>query len=124
MLTGESIPVEKTVGDMVTGASINKNGFIKFRVERIGKDTSLSQIIRLVEEAQGKKAPIANLADKVSGVFVPLVMSIALVSGMVWYFVGHETFQFSLTIFISVLVIRSEERRVGKECRSRWSPYH
>src|SRR3712207_3717482 len=105
MLTGESIPVEKTVGDMVTGASINKNGFIKFRVERIGKDTSLSQIIRLVEEAQGKKAPIANLADKVSGVFVPVVMSIALVSGIIWYFVGHESFQFSLTIFISVLVI-------------------
>lgn len=105
MLTGESIPVEKSIGDTVTGASINKNGYIKFVAQRVGKDTSLSQIIRLVEDAQSKKAPIANLADKVSGIFVPVVMTIAAVSGLAWYFIGHETFQFSLTIFISVLVI-------------------
>ena len=105
MLTGESIPVEKSIGDRVVGASINKNGYIKFVAERVGKDTSLSQIIRLVEEAQGKKAPIASLADKVSGIFVPFVMTIALISGLGWYFIGQETFEFSLTIFISVLVI-------------------
>ena len=105
MLTGESIPVEKSIGDRVVGASINKNGYIKFVAERVGRDTSLSQIIRLVEEAQGKKAPIASLADKVSGIFVPFVMTIALISGLGWYFTGQETFEFSLTIFISVLVI-------------------
>lgn len=105
MLTGESIPVEKSIGDRVVGASINKNGYIKFVAERVGRDTSLSQIIRLVEEAQGKKAPIASLADKVSGIFVPFVMTIALTSGLGWYFIGHESFEFSLTIFISVLVI-------------------
>lgn len=105
MLTGESIPVEKSIGDRVVGASINKNGYIKFVAERVGRDTSLSQIIRLVEEAQGKKAPIASLADKVSGIFVPFVMMIALISGLGWYFIGQETFEFSLTIFISVLVI-------------------
>lgn len=105
MLTGESIPVEKSIGDRVVGASINKNGYIKFVAERVGRDTSLSQIIRLVEEAQGKKAPIASLADKVSGIFVPFVMTIALTSCLGWYFIGHESFEFSLTIFISVLVI-------------------
>lgn len=105
MLTGESVPVEKSIGDRVVGASINKNGYIKFVAERVGRDTSLSQIIRLVEEAQGKKAPIASLADKVSGIFVPFVMTIALISGLGWYFIGQETFEFSLTIFISVLVI-------------------
>lgn len=105
MLTGESIPVEKSIGDRVVGASINKNGYFKFVAERVGRDTSLSQIIRLVEEAQGKKAPIASLADKVSGIFVPFVMTIALISGLGWYFIGQETFEFSLTIFISVLVI-------------------
>lgn len=105
MLTGESIPVEKSIGDRVVGASINKNGYIKFVADRVGRDTSLSQIIRLVEEAQGKKAPIASLADKVSGIFVPFVMTIALISGLGWYFIGQETFEFSLTIFISVLVI-------------------
>lgn len=105
MLTGESIPVEKSIGDRVVGASINKNGYIKYVAERVGRDTSLSQIIRLVEEAQGKKAPIASLADKVSGIFVPFVMTIALISGLGWYFIGQETFEFSLTIFISVLVI-------------------
>ena len=105
MLTGESIPVEKTVGDPVTGASVNKNGYIKFKVEKVGKDTTLSQIIRLVEEAQNRKAPIANLADLISGYFVPTVIGIALVSGLGWLFIGGTSFQFAFTIFISVLVI-------------------
>lgn len=105
MLTGESIPVEKTVGDPVTGASVNKNGYIKFKVEKVGKDTTLSQIISLVEEAQNRKAPIANLADLISGYFVPTVIAIALVSGLAWLFIGGTSFQFAFTIFISVLVI-------------------
>lgn len=105
MLTGESIPVEKTVGDPVTGASVNKNGYIKFKVEKVGKDTTLSQIISLVEEAQNRKAPIANLADLISGYFVPTVIGIALVSGLAWLFIGGTSFQFAFTIFISVLVI-------------------
>lgn len=105
MLTGESMPVTKYIGDKVTGSSINNNGFVKFRAEKVGKDTVLQQIIRLVEQAQGKKAPISKLADEVSGFFVPIVMAIALVSALLWYFVGGHDFQFSLTIFISVLVI-------------------
>lgn len=105
MLTGESIPIEKNIGDFVTGASINKNGFIKFKAEKIGKDTMLSQIIKLVEDAQNKKAPIANLADVVSGYFVPAVMFISLVSALLWFFIGRAGFEFSLTIFVSVLVI-------------------
>lgn len=105
MLTGESIPVEKTIDNYVTGSSINKNGFIKFKAEKVGKDTTLYQIIKLVEDAQNKKAPIANLADIVSGVFVPIVMTIAIVSALLWYFIGGSGFEFALTIFISVLVI-------------------
>ena len=105
MLTGESIPVEKTVGDSVTGASINKNGYIKFRVEKIGRDTVLSQIIRMVEEAQSRKAPIAKLADIVSGYFVPSVIVISIISGLLWFLLGGASFQFAFTIFISVLVI-------------------
>lgn len=104
MLTGESFPVEKEIGSKVTGASINKNGYFKFRAEKIGKDTVLFQIIKLVEDAQNKKAPIANLADIVSGVFVPIVMVISLVAGLAWYLSGAG-FEFSLTIFVSVLVI-------------------
>ena len=105
MLTGESIPVEKSINDKVTGGSINKYGSIKFIVEKVGSDTVLSQIIKLVEEAQGKKAPIAKLADTVSGYFVPIVMSIALISALAWYFIGNKDLEFVLTIFISVLVI-------------------
>ena len=105
MLTGESIPVEKNIGDMVTGASINKNGYIKFRVAKVGKDTTLSQIIKLVEDAQNRKAPIAKLADIISGYFVPTVIGIALASGLLWLLVGRSGFQFAFTIFISVLVI-------------------
>lgn len=104
MLTGESLPAEKSEGDRVTGGSINKNGFIKYRADKVGNDTALAQIIRLVEEAQGSKAPIAKLADKISGYFVPIVMVLALVSGIVW-FISGESAGFSLTIFISVLVI-------------------
>jgi len=104
MLTGESIPVEKNPGDKIIGASINKNGTIKYRATKVGKDTALSQIIRLVEEAQGSKAPIAKLADIIAGYFVPVVMALAVISGLGWYFYG-ETTVFALTIFISVLVI-------------------
>jgi Cu+-exporting ATPase len=104
MLTGESLPVEKNVGDKVIGASINKNGSLIFEAEKVGKDTVLSQIIKLVEEAQGSKAPIARLADVIAGYFVPAVMSAAFLSGLAWYIAG-EGAVFSLTIFISVLVI-------------------
>lgn len=105
MLTGESIPVEKKIGDSVIGASINKNGSFKFRATKIGKDTTLSQIIKLVEDAQGSKAPIAKMADKISGVFVPIVIVLAILSGLAWFFIGGESWIFALTITISVLVI-------------------
>lgn len=104
MLTGESIPVEKNPGSRVVGATINKNGTIKFKATKIGKDTVLAQIIKLVEEAQETKAPIAKLADVISGYFVPIVMAIALIAGIAWYISG-QTMIFSLTIFVSVLVI-------------------
>jgi Cu+-exporting ATPase len=104
MLTGESIPVDKTAGDPVYAASLNSNGTLKFRAEKIGSDTALAQIIKLVEDAQGSKAPIAQLADVVSGYFVPIVCLLALLSGVAWY-IGKHDLEFSLTIFISVLVI-------------------
>jgi len=104
MLTGESIPVEKNIGDKVIGASINKNGTIKFKATKVGKDTALAQIIKLVEDAQGSKAPIAKLADVISGYFVPVVIAIAIISGIAWYIAG-ATGIFALTIFIAVLVI-------------------
>ena len=105
MLTGESMPVEKTVGDSVTGASINKNGLIRFEATKVGKDTALAQIIKLVEDAQGTKAPIAKLADTVAGYFVPAVITIAVVAALLWAIIGKENTTFVLTIFISVLVI-------------------
>ncbi len=105
MLTGESIPVEKHIGDSVIGASLNKNGSIKYKATKVGKDTALAQIIKLVEDAQGSKAPIAKLADVISGYFVPIVIALAVISGLAWYFVGGESSTFSLTIFIAVLVI-------------------
>ena len=105
MLTGESIPIEKNVGDNLVGASINKNGFIKYKATKIGEDTTLAQIIKLVENAQGSKAPIANLVDIIAGYFVPTVIGLALLSGLAWYFIGGESVEFSLTIFIAVLVI-------------------
>lgn len=104
MLTGESMPVEKSEGDDIIGASMNKNGSIDYRATKVGKDTTLSQIIQLVEEAQGSKAPIAKLADIITGYFVPIVMVLALISGLVWLVAG-QSFIFSLTILISVLVI-------------------
>ncbi|AGY82277.1 heavy metal translocating P-type ATPase [Carnobacterium inhibens] len=104
MLTGESIPVEKTAGDAVIGASINQNGTIKYKATKVGKDTALSQIIKLVEDAQGSKAPIAKLADIISGYFVPIVIVLAVISGLAWYIAG-ESGVFALTIAISVLVI-------------------
>lgn len=104
MLTGESIPVEKNPGSKVIGASINKNGTIMFKATKVGKDTALAQIIKLVEDAQGSKAPIAKMADVISGYFVPIVMAIAVISGIAWYISGQPTI-FALTIFISVLVI-------------------
>jgi len=104
MLTGESIPVEKTVGDNIIGASINKNGTIQYKATKVGKDTTLSQIIKLVEDAQGSKAPIAKMADIISGYFVPIVIGLAILSGLAWY-IGGQTGIFALTIFISVLVI-------------------
>lgn len=105
MLTGESIPVEKDINSKVVGASINKTGVFKMKVTKVGKDTTLSQIIKLVEDAQNSKAPIAKLADKISGVFVPIVISLALIAGILWYFAGDATWSFSLKIIISVLVI-------------------
>lgn len=104
MLTGESMPVEKTEGDSIIGASMNKNGSIDYRATKVGKDTTLSQIIQLVEEAQGSKAPIAKLADIITGYFVPIVMALAFISGIVWLLAG-QSFIFALTILISVLVI-------------------
>lgn len=113
MLTGESIPVEKNIGNKVFGASINKNGVIQVKAQAIGKDTVISKIIKLVENAQGSKAPIAKIADKVSGYFVPTVMLIATVAGITWYYLGsrgivkiHEAPSiFALTIFVAVMVI-------------------
>lgn len=104
MLTGESIPIEKRAGDNVIGASINKNGTIKYQATKIGKDTVLSQIIHLVEEAQGTKAPIAKMADLIAGYFVPVVIVLALIASIAWYMSG-QGIAFSITIFVSVLVI-------------------
>lgn len=104
MLTGESMPVDKKTGDALYAASINTTGMVRFRAEKIGGDTALAQIIKLVEDAQGSKAPIAKMADIVSGYFVPVVCVIALVAGIAW-FVGTRNVEFSLTIFIAVLVI-------------------
>jgi Cu+-exporting ATPase len=119
MISGESIPVEKKKGDEVIGATMNKIGLLKFKATKVGKDTMLAQIVKIVEEAQGSKAPIQRLADTVASYFVPAVIIIALVSSFTWYFLGNmilggtylanyssmTPFLFSLTIFISVLII-------------------
>lgn len=105
MLTGESMPVDKKAGDPVYTASLNTTGMIQFKAEKIGSDTALAQIIKLVEDAQGSKAPIAAMADKVSGVFVPVVCIIALLAGVAWLIGSGGDVKFALTIFISVLVI-------------------
>jgi P-type Cu+ transporter len=104
MITGESIPIEKQKGDKVIGASINKTGYFKFKVTKVGKDTVLSQIIKLVEEAQNSKAPIAKIVDKVCLYFVPIVIVIAILAFFIWLIVGKDT-EFALVIFVSVLVI-------------------
>ena len=103
-LTGESIPVERTEGETLRAATLNKTGLVRMRATRVGEDTTLSQIIRLVEEAGNSKAPIAKLADKISGVFVPVVITIAVLAAIVWLLMGAD-FQFALSIGISVLVI-------------------
>lgn len=105
MITGESLPIEKTVGDTVTSGSLNKTGAFIYQVNKIGQETLMAQIIRLVQDAQGKKAMIAKLADTISLYFVPSVMVLALLSGLVWYFLLGSTLSFSLNIFISVLII-------------------
>jgi len=104
MVTGESMPVEKKVGDEVIGATINKSGSFKFRATKVGKETVLAQIIKLVEEAQGSKAPIQRLADLVSSYFVPVVMAIAVLAFVIWWLVG-PSFTFALVIFVAVLII-------------------
>ena len=104
MLTGESIPVEKEKGMTVIGGSINYQGAIQVEVTRVGEETTLAKIVKLMEEAQGKKAPISKLADIVAGYFVPTVMVIAVVSAIIWAILGHDL-AFVLTIFVSVLVI-------------------
>jgi len=104
MLTGESIPVEKTLGDEVIGATMNKTGSFKFKATKVGKDTVLAQIVRLVEEAQGSKAPIQRIADRISAYFVPTVLGIGIVAFLVWYFQGLGL-SFALTVFIAVIII-------------------
>ncbi|MEE0132937.1 MAG: heavy metal translocating P-type ATPase [Treponema sp.] len=104
MLTGESLPVEKSIGSTVTGGSMNLNGALQIRVSRVGKDSTLAKIVAFMEEAQGKKAPIAKIADRVSGIFVPVVMAIAAVAAVVWFIAGKDV-AFVLQIFTSVLVI-------------------
>ena len=103
-LTGESVPIEKQVGDVVSAATINTEGYLEIRADKVGEDTTLAQVIRLVEEAGGSKAPIARLADKIAGIFVPVVMGIALIAFAVWMIMG-KGIEFSLNMAISVLVI-------------------
>ena len=105
MLTGESLPVAKKAGDQVVGASLNQQGSLIVETNKVGQDTTLAQIIHLVQAAQGSKAPIAQLADRVSAVFVPVVMTLALVAGLAWYLIGGQSWGFALTISIAVLVI-------------------
>jgi len=104
MLTGESIPVEKTVGDNVIGASINKNGSIQYKATKVGKESTLAQIIKMVEDAQSSKAPIAKLADQISGIFVPIVLVLAVITFGFWLLMG-QSFEFSMANMIAVLVI-------------------
>ena len=110
MLTGESLPVEKNSGDAVIGATLNKVGMLKFEATKVGKETALAQIIKLVEDAQGSKAPIQKLADQVSAIFVPSVIAVALITFAIWYFVvplnhGGHNFTTSLINMVAVLVI-------------------
>ncbi|MBF7076583.1 heavy metal translocating P-type ATPase [Streptococcus sp. HF-100] len=105
MMTGESVPVEKNVGDVIASATMNQTGSIDYEATKVGSDTTLAQIVHLVEEAQGSKAPIAAMADKISLYFVPIVLSLAVLAALLWYVLAGESLQFSLSIFIAVLVI-------------------
>ena len=106
MLTGESLPVDKSSGDVLYGATINKNGFIKMKATKVGRDTALAQIIKVVEDAQGSKAPIQRLADKISGIFVPIVVGIAVLTFIIWIvFIDPGNFTQALEVLIAVLVI-------------------
>lgn len=105
MITGESVPVEKSVGDIVIGATINSRGLLKIKTEKVGEDTTLASIVRLVEEAQGSKAPIQKFADVVSGYFVPAVIALAIISFIIWLYWVGQSFVFALTVFVSVLII-------------------
>ncbi len=106
MITGESLPVEKTVGDGVIGATINKTGSFRFEATKVGKDTTLARIIRLVEEAQGSKAPVQRLADVIAGYFVPIVIGIAIITFIIWYLVGPTpALTYALLNFVAVLII-------------------
>ena len=105
MMTGESVPVEKGIGDRITSATVNQTGSIDYEATKVGSDTTLAQIVHLVEEAQGSKAPIAVMADKISLYFVPIVLLLAILAALAWFFVAGKSLQFSLSIFIAVLVI-------------------
>ncbi len=105
MLTGESLPVDKKKDDQITGGTLNKNGVLTIRATHVGTDTTLARIIRMVQQAQGSKAPIAGLADRISLYFVPSVMAFALLTGLAWYFIGHVPFTQALRFFIAVMVI-------------------
>ena len=105
MMTGESVPVEKSIGDRITSATVNQTGSIDYEASKVGSDTTLAQIVHLVEEAQGSKAPIAAMADKISRYFVPIVLLLAILAALAWFFVAGKSLQFSLSIFIAVLVI-------------------
>jgi len=105
MMTGESVPVEKSIGDRITSATVNQTGSIDYEATKVGSDTTLAQIVHLVEEAQGSKAPIAVMADKISLYFVPIVLLLAILAALAWFFVAGKSLQFSLSIFIAVLVI-------------------
>lgn len=105
MITGESIPVEKGVGDEVIGATVNKTGMFKAKAIKVGQDTALAQIVRLVEEAQIGRAPIQRLADRIAAYFVPMVITVALASGLLWYFVGNIGLNFAVLAFVSVVII-------------------
>ncbi|MGW8263289.1 copper-exporting P-type ATPase CopA, partial [Bacillus sp. LR--39] len=106
MITGESLPVDKNPGDSVTGSTVNANGFLKIKAVNVGKDTALSHIIKIVEEAQGSKAPIQRLADQISGIFVPIVLGIAVLTFLIWYlWAAPGDFAEAISKFIAVLVI-------------------
>ena len=105
MITGESIPAEKSVGDEVIGATMNKSGFLKLKADKVGADTALSQIVKLVEEAQAGKAPIQRLADKIASYFVPVVIAAAALASLSWYLFGHIGLGFSVLVFVSIVVI-------------------